>query len=61
MFFQPWASAWMESEDGWLVRVHELAAFDPIRARAIRRECTLYEIAAAWKSKLALSEYAWSD
>lgn len=62
MFFQEWASAWIEgAEDGWLVRIHELAAFCPVRTQEIRARCTLYEIAAAWKSKLALSEYAWSD
>lgn len=61
MFFQEWASAWMERDGGWLVRIHELAGFDPIRTQEIRSRCTLYEIAAAWKSKLALSEYAWSD
>lgn len=62
MFFQEWASHWIETaEGGWLVRIHELAGFDPVRAQTIRERCTIYEIAAAWKSKLALSEYAWSD
>lgn len=51
----------MEREDGWMVKIHELAGFCPIRTREIRASCTVYEIAAAWKSKMALSEYAWSD
>jgi hypothetical protein len=59
---EEWADAWItESEDGWMVRIHELANFDPIRAREIRASCTVLEIARAWKSKRALSEYAWGD
>lgn len=61
MFLVDWAAAWMEEESGFLVKIHELAAFDPIRTQDIRKTCSLSEIAAAWKSKVALSEYAWSD
>lgn len=61
MFFQEWAQAWLEEENGWMARIHDLAGFCPVRTQEIRARCTIYEIAAAWKSKLALSEYAWSD
>lgn len=61
MFLEDWASSWMDKEGGWMVKIHEVANFDPIRTNEIRARCTVLEIAKAWKSKLALSEYAWSD
>lgn len=62
MFLIDWADAWMsDAEGGWLIKIHEIANFDPIRTEEIKARCTLTEIAAAWKSKVALSDYAWSD
>lgn len=56
-----WAEEWLTRGRGWDARVYEVAGFDPIRYREISSRCTLVEIVTAWKTKMALSDYAWND
>ena len=56
-----WAEVWLMRGDGWDFKVYELAQFSPIEARKIKDECTILEIATAWKTMKALSDYAWND
>lgn len=45
---EEWADAWINDEEGgWMVRIHEIAGFDPIRADDIRERCTVLDIARA--------------
>ena len=60
-FLNDWADSWTGTEGGWLTKIYDIADFNPILAKKIRRECTVLEIAMAWKSKVALSDYAWCD
>lgn len=60
-FISDWAESWLSRGGGWDSRVYELAGFCPIKYRRLRRECTVLDIATAWKTMKALSEYAWND
>ena len=59
-FLEHWASVWLD-DNVWESRIYELAGFDPIRYRDICDSCTIVEVARAWKTKMALSDFAWSD
>lgn len=61
MFISDWAEAWLERSSGWESKVYEVAGFDPIKYRELCASCTLLEIVIAWKTKIALSDYAWND
>lgn len=61
MFMSDWADSWLERGNGWDAKAYEVANFDPIRFREICEVCTLVEIVTAWKTKIALSDYAWND
>ena len=61
MYMSDWAESWLERENGWAFKVCELAQFNPIEVRRIRTTCTILEIAEAWKTMKALSEFAWND
>lgn len=60
-FSSDWADAWLEREDRWAFKIYEIAQFNPILTRQIRRECTKLEIAHAWKTLKALSDFAMND
>ena len=61
MYMSDWASEWLERGGGWDSKIYEVAGFDPIRYRELCRECTLLDVVTAWKTKIALSDYAWND
>lgn len=61
MFMSDWAESWLGRMGGWESRIYELADFNPSEFRRLKRENTLLDIAKAWKTKKALSEYAWND
>ena len=56
-----WAEVWLERGGGWDARIYELAVYDPIRFRELSESCTILEIAHAWKTMKAMSDYAWND
>jgi hypothetical protein len=56
-----WARNWLSRGDGWECRIYELADYNPILYRQLVDECTIVEVAHAWKTKMAMSEFAWSD
>jgi len=58
---QEWASAWLARDGGWESRVYELAEFCPLKYKELCRKCTYLDIAKAWKTKMALSEFAYTD
>ncbi|MDB4726326.1 hypothetical protein OAF54_02725 [bacterium] len=60
-FQSDWAEVWLNREDGWEAKIFELVGFDPLRSREIRENCTILEIATAWKSMKALSDFVWND
>lgn len=60
-YISDWAEVWLERAGGWESRLYELAGYDPIRFREIADSCTLLEIAIAWKTMKAKSDYAWND
>jgi len=60
-FLTSWAESWLARENGWESRTYELAEFCPIKYREICESCTIIEVAKAWKTKMALSDFAWSD
>lgn len=58
---EEWARTWLSGENGWDARIYEVAQFDPIRYKEICASCTVLEVARAWKTQMALSEFAYSD
>ncbi len=60
-YISDWADSWIDKDRGWPSKIAEIAVFNPILMRQIRSECTILEIAQAWKSMKALSEYAWNE
>ena len=58
---EAWAESWLARDNGWESKTYEVANYDPIRYRQICESCTVVEVAHAWKTKMACSEFAWSD